>query len=215
MAEQTGAKRGLQFTGVTGTIFLAVIAGVCLGALSLAGDFLPEKLQWIANMAAPWVAVAFLLGANRRKALVGALAAAAALVIAAVVYFALEEYFLKRGIPIFRGADEQIWVVVAAIAGAAFGLLGATWREGGRTRSVVAGGLMSGFLVAEALVLLMRRGGSGDFIFGVEIAVGAMLPWVLFKNGRDRSWAVLIAAGVAVAAFVLRVAVLGAFETVD
>jgi hypothetical protein len=148
---------------------------------------------WVGNFASPWLALAFISGWPPRSR---RWAAAAGVVcdIAGVVGFYGHFLFIDQ-YPGPRGQERAVlarvadnlngwlsfiapWVMVAFVAGAAFGLIGRWWEH---SRSVLAGSVLGVAFLAEPWIWRFGRGyDHGSWVPWVgETAVGvAILLWV-------------------------------------
>ena len=109
-------------------------------------------------------------GALSGSRLRGALAGAAALVLGTLCW-----YFVSLAIhgapavgyvvPVSMG-----WSLVAGAAGAAFGLVGALWRDGDPVARAASIALLAGALAGEAVLLLGKwTGQAASLVLGVEL----------------------------------------------
>ena len=121
-------------------------------------------------LGAPWLAAAWGLGALADSRVRGALAGAAALVLGTFCW-----YFVSLAIhgppavgyvvPVSMG-----WSLVAGAAGAAFGLVGALWRDGDPVARAASIALLAGALAGEAVLLLGKwTGQAASLVLGVEL----------------------------------------------
>lgn len=93
------------------------------------------------------------------------------------------------------------WIPIAIVGGAAFGAAGFGSRSRRRAFVRIASvALMSGMLAGEGSLWLLRRGNAGDLVFAAELALGAMLPWLLLRDRGEqvRAWWLAVAIGFAV-----------------
>jgi hypothetical protein len=161
-------------------VLLTLVAAVALGVggrvLVRVGWQLPrgEELATAGSIAkalgAPWLAAAWGLGALAGSRLRGALAGAAALVLGTACW-----YFMTLAIqgppavgyvvPVAMG-----WSLVAGAAGAAFGLVGALWRDGHAFARAASVALLAGALAGEAVLLLGKwTGHAASLVLGLEL----------------------------------------------
>lgn len=161
-------------------VLLTLVAALALGVggrvLVRVGWELPrgEDLATAGSTAkalgAPWLAAAWGLGALAGSRLRGALAGAAALVLGTLCW-----YFVSLAIhgppavgyvvPVSMG-----WSLVAGAAGAAFGLVGALWRDGETVARAASIALLAGALAGEAVLLFGKwTGEAASLVLGVEL----------------------------------------------
>lgn len=161
-------------------VLLTLVAALALGVggrvLVRVGWELPrgEDLATAGSTAkalgAPWLAAAWGLGALAGSRLRGALAGAAALVLGTLCW-----YFVSLAIhgppavgyvvPVSMG-----WSLVAGAAGAAFGLVGALWRDGETVARAASIALLAGALAGEAVLLFGKwPGQAASLVLGVEL----------------------------------------------
>jgi Family of unknown function (DUF6518) len=121
-------------------------------------------------LGAPWLAAAWGLGALAGSRLRGALAGAAALVLGTWCW-----YFVSLAIHGPPAVDYVVpvsiaWSLVAGAAGAAFGVVGALWRDGNTVVRAVSVALLAGALAGEA-VLLSREwsGRAASLVLSLEL----------------------------------------------
>ena len=131
------------------TLVAALVLGVGGRALVRVGWELPrgDDLAMAGSTAkalgAPWLAAAWGLGALAGSRLRGALAGAAALVLGTACW-----YFVSLAIqgPTAAGYVVPVsmaWSLVAGAAGAAFGVVGALWRDGDTVARAVSIALLA------------------------------------------------------------------------
>jgi Family of unknown function (DUF6518) len=161
-------------------VLLTLVAALALGVggrvLVRVGWELPrgEDLATAGSTAkalgAPWLAAAWGLGSLAGSRLRGALAGAAALVLGTVCW-----YFVSLAIhgPPAVGYVVPVsigWSVVAGAAGAAFGLIGALWRDGDTPARAASIALLAGALAGEAVLLLGKWSGQAtSLVLGLEL----------------------------------------------
>ncbi len=203
-------------------LMFAMDGGILLGLLSWGGDQVdvetPLRLvALLANLAAPWVLVAFLLGWYSRQPGWGALSGGLACLIGVSSYYVLH---LVTGTRAAIGSQGvTVWVVVGAVVGPLMGWCGGMVAERRDRAPLLAAAIPAGALLAEAVWLIYSTGtwrltrfGWIDTLVIVALVVAAV---VLTRRaaGADRSAAALFAAGAVgiggvVALAVIRLAVL-------
>lgn len=164
-------------------LVLAAAAGLALGGRVLArtGGRLPsgEELAMAGSIAkalgAPWLAAAWGLGALAGSRLRGALAGASALVLGTLAWYLLT---LAVSGPAALGYVLPVslaWALVAGAAGAAFGLVGALWRDGGPEARALSIALLAGALAGEAVLLMGEWSGrAARLVLGAELFAGLL-----------------------------------------
>jgi hypothetical protein len=161
-------------------VLLTLVAALALGVggrvLVRVGWELPrgEDLATAGSTAkalgAPWLAAAWGLGALAGSRLRGALAGAAALVLGTLCW-----YFVSLAIHGLPAVGYVVpvsmgWSVVAGAAGAAFGLVGALWREGDTVARAASVALLAGALAGEAVLLFGKWTGQvASLVLGLEL----------------------------------------------
>jgi Family of unknown function (DUF6518) len=121
-------------------------------------------------LGAPWLAAAWGLGALAGSRVRGALAGAAALVLGTLCW-----YFVSLAIHGAPAVGYVVpvsigWSLVAGMAGAAFGLAGALWRDGDPVARAASIALLAGALAGEAVLLLGKwTGQAASLVLGVEL----------------------------------------------
>lgn len=186
---------------------IAGLAGIALGLLSLASDYvLPGLLTWLGNVAGTWLAVAFVVGAApaagppRRAAVLGLVA----LVAATVTYYVGTAYAwdFVRVARLLPGL--LVWGTLAVLAGPALAAAGAVWRQRSfRDRTdwwlgAAAVAILAGPLTAEGLFrVLSFIDGDVTTIGMTELLVGLALPPLLLRSGREAGLAYAVLAPIA------------------
>jgi hypothetical protein len=160
----------------------------------------------LANLGAPWVAVAFALGtlaATRRD---GAAAGALGLVCGLIAFYLYMPVVQDTATP----PHKWVWFVLGVFGGGGFGALGTYWRSAaghGRIRAVA---VVSTALAGEGAGGMIRAAeGSlhtaSTVIFAIELLLGLATPLVLLSRPaeRARAYVITVKACAAVLAFVL------------
>jgi uncharacterized protein DUF6518 len=165
------------------TVLLTLVAAVGLGVAGRvavrAGGHLPhgEALAALGRAAialgAPWLAVAWSIGALAGSRARGAFGGAATLALGTAAWYSLTVAAGGRAAVAYAVPVAAGWVAVALAAGAIFGLAGAAWRDGGRRERAAAIAALAGALAGEALLLAGQwTGRAADVVLGLELAVG-------------------------------------------
>lgn len=181
---------------VLGAVVAAMALGAALRGSAMAGllDGLGpiDRLRpWVAALGAPWLVVAWGLGAIARRPLLGALAGATALSGGTVVWYLLSVAHHADRIQHKVVGVAGAWILLGFAAGAMVGAAGALWRT--PRGQVVGAAVPAGCLVGEAVLLSHQWSGLAPaFVLRVELALGLALPLVLVRRGP---WLRLVAVG--------------------
>jgi Family of unknown function (DUF6518) len=196
------------------TVVAAVILGVVgraaagAGLIAHAGPVAQPASRlgpWIIALGAPWLAVAWMLGALARHVLLGALAGAAALVGGTAAWYAFTVWTTGRVALGYAVPVGLAWGMAACAAGAAFGAAGGMGRVGDRALTRALGvSVLAGCLIGEAVLLLAQwNGRAARAVLAVELLCGLALPVVvLARRPRALALAVVLTGVLAVAAAV-------------
>ena len=160
------------------TVLAAIPAGLALGVVTQSVDHVDRAFRWIGALGAPWLVLAFALGALARGRTAGAAGGAVALVTATGTWYALHVAGAGTG----RVAPVAVaWALAAIACGSVFGFAGAHWRAG--HAAPVA--LLAGALAGEALVL------AGEWpshvartLLAAQLAFAAVVPFLLTRERR-------------------------------
>jgi hypothetical protein len=129
----------------------AVVGGLAVGTVARGLDHLASpSAHWLSALGAPWLAVAFAVGAFGGSRRAGAAAGALALALGVGVYYLLFHFVEHRASGGYMVTVGLGWALGALPAGAVFGWAGAAWwhRRGPASTAVLAGALLG-----EALLL--------------------------------------------------------------
>lgn len=142
---------------------------------------------WVVALGAPWLAVAWGLGALARRPLPAATAGAIVLAGATGAWYALTVWThgraaLSYAVPVWFG-----WTVAALAAGAAFGAAGALWRSPPTDAARALGvAVLSGALIGEAMLLqFLWDGRAARVVLTLEVLAGVVAPALLLRRARD------------------------------
>jgi DHA1 family inner membrane transport protein len=189
----------VAFATVVAAIVLGVVGRAAAGAglIAHAGPVAEpvSKLgPWIIALGAPWLAVAWILGAISRRVVLGAMAGALALVGGTGAWYAFTLWQVGRAALDYTVPVAFAWGIAALGAGAVFGAAGAIWRSGGTDLTRALGvSILAGCLIGEAILLLAQWDGrAARAVLAAELFAGLALP-VLLLARRPRALLLAIA----------------------
>jgi Family of unknown function (DUF6518) len=203
-------SRPSLLTRALGGLGTSIAGGAALGA----GAWLSDQLPWPysllipANAVGAWLGVAFVLGASARTVPTGALRGLIGLLAAVAGYYALFAVFGQGFRAIGAGHAATVWGAVALVAGPVMGLAGSTWRHTRGGRRALGAAVLAAGLAGEGLVFGVPRlvhldqlsTDPGALLYGFEILLGAVLPFVLLRPGeRMRGYLATVALAIAAA----------------
>ncbi|HEY8582332.1 MAG TPA: DUF6518 family protein [Capillimicrobium sp.] len=195
---------------------IVVVAAVLIGTagrlaggtqlLDLAGPLAEPagKLRpWAVALGAPWLAVAWAIGALARRPAPAVAAGALVLAGGTWAWYALTVWTLGRRGLAYAMPVALWWTVAAVAAGAAFGLAGALWRSSpvGWARALGVA-VLAGALIGEAMLLqFLWDGRAARVVLTAEVLAGVLAPALLLRRARDLlPLALVLTAVIAVAA---------------
>src|SRR3954449_11393916 len=108
------------------------------------GDSLSAAGRALVALGAPWLAVAWGVGAMAERRWYGALVGALSLATATVAWYSLSVAAGGRATVYYAWPVAPAWALVALAAGAVFGLAGAVWRRGGTAALALPAGALAG-----------------------------------------------------------------------
>lgn len=211
-------------SSVTTQIAAAVVVGVLFGCAVRAGDWLTSTDDWFFEIGAPWLAVAWVLGATTSSVSRGAVMGALALVCAVVSYYTMLQIIEYQDVTYLRSYQLDalrrdlsrditgVWIVVAVAGGSTFGAVGAAWRTAPRLLRIMCVALLGGVLLGEGLAVVVFRGWQAIEVLVAGAAVALLLPWLLVAGTRNR---VLTLLATVVAATTAAIAWLVLVETLN
>jgi hypothetical protein len=180
---------------------LSAAAGIALGVLVQLEYSLPGNSGTsLANLGAPWLAVAFGLGAVARSRRDGALAGIVGLMFGLISFYVYMRVIQDTPTPPHKWA----WFVLGVLGGAGFGAAGTTWRSEASRPRLWATALLTGTLTAESVGGLVRAAEGtlhpvSIVIFVIELLAGLGVPFLLLRDRDDRALAYGYTIGAAVA----------------
>jgi hypothetical protein len=163
-----------------------VVAGMLLGTLGRASDYMAQPVDLALTLGMPWLSISFAAGWCARERWEGALAGAALLVVAVTAYYALKLGVEHRAGRRYAAAMVVLWGGFGALTGAAFGFAGAVLRSGTPLGRAGALSLLAGALIGEGLLYLLAGRGEGvsqALLLG-ELSAGLLLP-LAFSRRRE------------------------------
>jgi len=170
---------------------IAARAAAGAGLLAHAGPIAEPASRlgpWVIALGAPWLAVAWLLGAFARRPALGAVAGALALAGGTGAWYAFTLWQVGRAALDYTVPVALGWGLAAIAAGAVFGSAGAMWRSAPSTALHALGAaVLAGSFVGEAILLATIWDGraaravvAAELLLGLGLAVGLLI-------GRPRS----------------------------
>ena len=143
---------------------------------------LPHPVNLLGTLGAPWLAVAFAVGAFAASRSSSAWAGAATMAAAVAAYYVARKLVHPdaRGGFLIRGEVIR-YLAIGLLSGAAFAIAGHAWREGRFLRRGIAAGLLAGALATEVIVLSVRAWRGSELVFAAlrgaaAVAVALRLP---------------------------------------
>ncbi len=179
-------------------VVVAVIAGICLGAVDLLAQLvLPYPWANLANSSAVWAIGAVGFGAWVRNGAVRCIAAAALLLVVAVeAYYLAAALFLGTNPDRFLSPTALTWAVFGLVAGCVFGLAGQLRAVRGPWLAAVGVALPVAVLLAEAAL----RAGRGDGAWNhdtqtaiIEVVLAVVVAALAGRGLRGKGAALILA----------------------
>jgi hypothetical protein len=140
---------------------------------------------WAIALGAPWLAVAWVLGAVARHPLLGALAGAVALVGGTGAWYAFTVWQVGRGALDYALPVAFGWSLASIAAGVVFGGAGALWRSAERdSLRALGASILAGSFIGEAIELATIWDGRAaravlavEFLLGLALVVVLLIRW--------------------------------------
>ena len=172
---------------------LPLLVGLLLGALSRYSSQLTTSLQWLGNVGAIWLLVAFLVGRTRSSTRSAVFSGAITLVVATVSHY-LPYRLARFGVgPQTLRHPLYLWMVVGAASGALFGVLGFVQRSQDGARSSWSAAALIACLAGEAVLLsLVAPEVAYPLAAPVQLIAAVALPFVVGAQ-RVRSYVAAVA----------------------
>jgi len=183
---------------VVAIALLTVVAAIGLGVvgryagaaglLARAGPLAEPAAKlgpWAIALGAPWLAVAWVLGAIARVPWLGALAGAVALVGGTGAWYAFTVWQLGRGALDYAVPVAFGWSLASIAAGVVFGGAGALWRSAQRdSLRALGAAVLAGSFIGEAIELATIWDGRAaravlavEFLLGLALVVVLLIRW--------------------------------------
>jgi hypothetical protein len=183
---------------VVAVSLLTVVAAIALGVagryagaaglLAHAGPLAEPAAKlgpWAIALGAPWLAVAWVLGAVARHPLLGALAGAVALVGGTGAWYAFTVWQVGRGALDYALPVAFGWSLASIAAGVVFGGAGALWRSAERdSLRALGASILAGSFIGEAIELATIWDGRAaravlavEFLLGLALVVLLLIRW--------------------------------------
>jgi hypothetical protein len=143
---------------------------------------------WVVALGAPWLAVAWALGAVARRVDAGAVAGALALAGGTGAWYAFTVWQVGRGALGYALPVSMAWAMAAIVAGAVFGIAGALWRTGSTDggRALGAAVLAACFIGEAVLLATIWNGRAARVVLSAELLFGLALPFLLLGGRHQR-----------------------------
>jgi Family of unknown function (DUF6518) len=187
------------------SVLVAVVvaaAAVAIGVIAQLGDAAPGVPTRATALGAPWLVMAFALGALCRRSIGGALAGAVALSGGTFVYYAVQLAITGHARAVATGVIALSWASAAVGAGAAMGAIGTVWRRatGPSYLRALAAASPAAALVGEAILLAGEWDGRAAVALpAAELVLAAALLPACARRRAPVVGAVLASAVLAVA----------------
>lgn len=167
-------------------IHWALLLGAAVGALTVAGKFLPPDWNALADSAALWMAAAFFTAALGQRPRQSAGLAITVLVVANTVYYPLTAWVQQK--PMVFTFAVVVWYGGALAAGMVFGTGGYLWRRKEGWPGALGAALPAAALWAESAMMLTTDYYAGRPAaplagFGLGLAV---LLFCIFGTKREK-----------------------------
>src|SRR3954451_15643354 len=144
------------------------------------GDALGAAGEGFVALGAPWLAVAWAVGAACERRTAGALAGGLTLGLATVAWYSFSVAAGGVATVYYAWPVAPAWALVALAAGGAVGLAGYAWR--GRRRTAIA--LPAGALAGEALLLAGEWSGrAAQAVLALELGLALAVAGVAARRG--------------------------------
>ena len=167
----------------TQRLALVLAAGLLLGITSRLAHQMHGIWLWLGALGAPWLLVAFAIGATERKRNAAVALGAGALVAGVVTYYAMMYAVEGRASLLYALVIGLGWAALGAVGGAVFAAGGWAWRWGSNRLSRVGTALLCGTLIGEGIYALLRW----QHHYGREVATAeVLLGCLMLTTARPR-----------------------------
>ena len=127
-------------------------------------------------LGAPWLAVAWAIGAAADTRARGVIGGAATLALGTGGWYFLTVMDGGRAAVHYAAPMTIAWGAVALVAGALFGLAGSAWRDGSARARAVAIAVLAGALAGESLLLMHEwTGRAAGLVLAAELAAAVIV----------------------------------------
>lgn len=168
-------------------ILFSLTIGITVGILTVIGQaYLPGNLNSLANLGPVWLLPAFFVSAIGDRVYKSMVAGWLCLTGMVGGYYWFESVWNQHAFII--GRWMHIWLGIAVLAGAIFGTAGYFWRHREHRWHCLGSALFASVFLADGINMLIHYGSYSHMIPVpvTEIAVGALLVFILERNKRDR-----------------------------
>jgi hypothetical protein len=167
---------GLLALGAAVTLGLAGRLAVHAGAALPHGYAVGALGHATIALGAPWLAVAWAIGAAAASRRWGAVLGAGTLALGTGGWYLLSVVAGGHAALYYAAPMTIGWGLVALAAGALFGLAGSAWRVGGPVARAVAIAVLAGALAGEALLLMSEwTGRAAGAVLATELAAAVII----------------------------------------
>jgi hypothetical protein len=182
----------------------ALLAGGALGALSWRGDRFPAEVSIVFNTGWPWLLVAWLIGAWSNHLPRGAANGALALVAGVLAYYAIHVVLGIAAPTVLRLGGA--WLLIAAGAGATFGVAGALGRTPGWWSPIVGVSLLAGAMLGEVIYISSEfiTTEASPYMIGDEMRLATVAGVILLRDERLSFFILTVLAACALPVVALR-----------
>jgi hypothetical protein len=162
--------------GAALTLGLAGRVAVRAGAELPHGYALSALGHAVIALGAPWLAVAWTIGAAAGTRTRGAMYGAATLALGTGGWYMLTVVHGGRAAVHYAAPMTIAWGAVALVAGALFGLAGSVWRDGTPRARALSIAALAGALAGESLLLMGEwTGRAAGAVLSAELALAAVI----------------------------------------
>lgn len=176
-------RLGVLALGAALTLGLAGRVAVRAGADLPHGYALSALGHAVIALGAPWLAVAWAIGAAADTRVRGAIGGAATLALGTGGWYLLTVVHGGPAAVHYAAPMTIAWGAVAVVAGALFGLAGSAWRDGTPRARAVSIAALAGALAGEALLLMGEwTGRAAGAVLSAELAASVIVLVLVRKR---------------------------------